>query len=341
MRYLGNKQKIADLIVELIGIEEGQIILDPFSGTTSMAKAFKKSGAVVKTSDIMYLSYVLQKAYIENNKEPTFDKLTNDNQPYLNVLSQLNSLNIKKGFIFENYTPVGANGHRMFFTGENGAKIDTIRTKIEHWHSLGLISEMEYFILLASLIESVSLFANTTGVYEAYLKKWDSRALKPFEIKPIDLLYSNQNHQAHHLEALELIELFPCADVTYLDPPYNNRQYSYNYHLLETIARYDNPEIKGVAGKRVDAIKSDFSSKVNAKSALVELISKINSGRIAMSYNTDGILSIDDIQEVFKKNWLVDIKTIEHQAYKSNSGATKTKACELLFLCEKKKAATF
>ena len=110
------------------------------------------------------------------------------------VLERLNSISDEEGFIYRNYTPEGtANDtiQRQYFTGENGKRIDSARNCIERWNKNGLLQENEYYILLACLLESVSLFANVAGVYAAFSKKWDPRAIKKFSIKPIKLVYGS------------------------------------------------------------------------------------------------------------------------------------------------------
>jgi len=262
MRFIGNKEKLLDLIYATVastGVKDGTFC-DFFSGTSNVGRYFKEKGFKVISSDILYFSYVLQKAYIENNDEPKFSKLlktieTPDNalfsSPFDKVRNYLNNIKGIKGFIYKNYTEEGtAKKHkRKYFSVENGKKIDAIRTIIESWKEQKLINEKEYFILLATLIESVPFYANISGVYAAFLKKYDPRALKSFQLKPIIFYKGEKNHRVHNKNSIDLINDLD-VDVLYLDPPYNQRQYAPNYHLLETIARYDSPEIKGVTGMR-------------------------------------------------------------------------------------------
>ena len=187
MRYIGNKENIIDKIYSILNTNgiQGSSVFDFFSGTTNVAKYFKKKGYDVYCSDIMYMSYCLQKAYIENGEEPNFTKLIttlnlkNNNvlfaTPLEIVLDHLNNIPDVKGFIYENYTPAGTKSlaqPRMYFSDENGLRIDAIRIQIEKWKELSLITESEYFILLACLIETISFYANVAGVYAAFHKKW-------------------------------------------------------------------------------------------------------------------------------------------------------------------------
>lgn len=184
MRFIGNKEKLAPIIydflqkLELIKTQK-QSFFDVFSGSVSVGKFFRHKGFKVYSSDILYFSYCLQKAYLEY-KSPSFEKLllekqalqssTFFNTPYEKVLNFLNSLQGAKGFISTHYAPSLTNA-RMYFTQENAQKIDAMRLQIEQWKNH--INDNEYFILLATLLESVSLFANVAGVYAAFCKNWD------------------------------------------------------------------------------------------------------------------------------------------------------------------------
>ena len=107
----------------------------------------------------------------------------------------------------------------------------------------------EYFVLLACLIETVPFYANISGVYAAFQKKWDPRAIKRLILRPIEIVINSKTNYSFNENSVNLINKIK-ADIFYLDPPYNQRQYAPNYHILETIAKYDNPEIKGVSGLR-------------------------------------------------------------------------------------------
>src|SRR5690554_5943070 len=147
MRYIGNKENLTDFIYETLkdnGVE-GESLFDFFSGTVSVAKFFKEKGFKIYSSDIMYFSYVLQEAYIKNNGYPEFKKLLNKitvipttliYKNYDLVLTYLNNLKGKKGFIYQNYSPGGTkelDKPRMYLSDENAMKIDAIRSTIEEW----------------------------------------------------------------------------------------------------------------------------------------------------------------------------------------------------------------
>ncbi|MCL7766819.1 DNA adenine methylase [Pasteurella multocida] len=335
MRYIGNKENLIDRIYQemLLRNVVGKSFFDVFSGTTNVAKFFKKLDYKVISADLMYYSYVLQKSYIENNSEPCFSKLSSilhdvkvDNLFSTNthkVLKYLNDLKNRKGFIYNNYTPDGTfdlEKPRMYYTGENGIFIDKVRIQIEDWYNDDLLTENEYFILISSLIETVPFYANISGVYAAFHKKWDSRALKSMYLREPEIITNSHQNECYQCDSVNLIDKVE-ADIFYLDPPYNQRQYAPNYHILETIAKYDHPEIKGISGMR------DYSSQkskfCNVLTALDELEKFVKYGRykhLILSYNNEGIMPHDSIIEVLKSNnGNIEIINFDYLRFKSNN----------------------
>ena len=220
MRYIGNKENILDKIYSILtenGVE-GDSFFDFFSGTTSVARYYKKLGYRVFSSDFLYLSFCLQKAYIENNREPLIERLLPTllsvrcasffASPLEQVVAYLNTISPVKGFIYKNYTPEGTaalDRPRMYFSSENGKVIDAIRIQIEKWKIEDLITDSEYYILLACLIETVSFYANVAGVYAAFQKKWDPRAVKPLTLRPIEIIENDRDNKVYNANSLDLV----------------------------------------------------------------------------------------------------------------------------------------
>lgn len=334
MRFIGNKENLLDFIfgtMQAQGIK-GATFCDFFAGTGNVGRYFKDKRYKIIASDLLYFSYVLQRAYIKNNKEPKFTKLlkeieTNSSllmpRPIDLVVEYLNSIKGKEGFIYTNYTPEGTKNldqPRTYFIGENGKKIDAIRETIEDWKNNKLVSEDEYFILLACLIESVPFYANISGVYAAFLKQWDPRAVKPFALRPITLyVNSDKEHEVYNKNSMQLLGKVK-TDVLYLDPPYNERQYAPNYHLLETIAKYDNPELRGVVGMRdYTEQKSDFCNKGRALLALQKIAAEADYKYLLLSYNSEGIMPKEGIMKALSVSGEVKLIEMEYLRFKSNS----------------------
>lgn len=332
MRYIGNKE---NLIVDIYQILKerninGTSFFDVFSGTSNVGKFFKKLGYQIYSNDLMYYSFVLQKCYLENNAEPIFEKLSslidfqsNDlfSTPLQNILIYLNNLKDYQGFIYENYTPQGTQyleKPRMYFSNENGMFIDKVRHQIEQWKNNDLINDNEYYILIASLIETVPFYANISGTFGAFHKTWDKRALKLMYLRQPEIIINDCEHFVFNTNSKELMNI--QADIYYLDPPYNQRQYAPNYHLLETIAKYDNPKIKGVSGMRDYSQQKSKFCQVNY--ALDELAYMANNGQyryFLLSYNNEGIMKQDEILEVLKPLGNVELVEFDYLRFKSNS----------------------
>lgn len=354
MRFIGNKENLLNWIdYELASRNiKGQSFFDFFSGTVNVAKFFKKKNYQIYSCDLLYFSYVLQKAYIENNNPIYFEKLIK----YLNVQSNnddlfesaldiiinyLNNLELEQGFVYHNYAPTGTkhlNIPRMYFTDKNAQKIDAIRKMIELWKHSDLLSHNEYYILLAILIESVPFYANISGVYAAFNKKWDIRTQKDLKLRSIDLIYNKQKNKVFNGNSLDLINNIH-VDIIYLDPPYNQRQYAPNYHLLETIALYDNPKIQGVTGMRdYTHQKSNFCNLNKALYDLEIIASQASYRYLLLSYNNEGLMPQEAIIKILNKYGDLSVAEYNYPRFKSNNnGFSKSKKIiqEQLYILER------
>ncbi len=353
MRFIGNKENLVEKIYQILQSKGvvGKSFFDVFAGTSNVGQFFKKKSYQVFSSDLLYFSYVLQKAYIENNEIPSFEKLLPKlpiqntllfAKPLNLVIDYLNSIEPKEGFIFQNYTPKGTEGleiPRMYFSNENGKIIDSIRIQIENWKQENLLIANEYYILLACLIETVPFYANISGVYAAFQKIWDARAVKKMILRPIETIANDKENKVFNQNSVELISEIQ-TDILYLDPPYNQRQYAPNYHLLETIAKYDNPIIKGVSGMRnYENQKSEFCNSETALVALYQIAKNANYKYLVMSYNNEGIMPESKILAILAQFGKVELVEFDYLRFKSNSnGESKTKKVikEQLYILRKK-----
>jgi adenine-specific DNA-methyltransferase len=340
MRFIGNKENLVEKIYQILQSKGilGNSFFDFFAGTSNVGQFFKKKGYQVFSSDLLYFSFVLQKAYIENNEVPNFEKLLSKiiiknnslfTSPLMQVVDYLNTMPLEEGFIFQNYTPEGTKNldiPRMYFSNENGKIIDTIRRKIEEWKNENLLTENEYYILLACLIETTPFYANIAGVYAAFQKIWDARAVKKLTLRPIETIVSNKENKVFNQNSVDLISENQ-ADILYLDPPYNQRQYAPNYHLLETIAKYDNPIIKGVSGMRnYENQKSQFCNAETGLKELCNIAKNANYKYVVLSYNSEGIMPQDKILSVLDSFGEIELVEFDYLRFKSNSnGESKTK----------------
>lgn len=343
MRYIGCKTLLLNDIERVVeeNINEAESFCDIFSGTVTVAKFFKPKYKII-SNDILGFSYSIQKAIIESNSQPDFETLylaKNIKDPilYFNSLQdkELENLKQEKRFFQNNYSP---KGNRMYLSDSNALRIDFIRTTIENWYKELLINESEYYYLLSALINAVPSVSNISGTYGAYNKIWDKRAYKTLTLKKIEIYDNKKENKAYNKDGNSLIKEIE-GDILYIDPPYNSRQYSSNYHLLETVALYDLPVLKGVTGLRDESTKkSKYCQKSNVKSEFEDLIKNAKFKHIIMSYSNEGLLETKEIENILKKYG--DSKTfklyeIPYRRFKSRETEAQNQLKELLFYVRK------
>lgn len=312
MNYIGSKLSLIEFLSNTIetvtGYSDGDnyIFADLFAGTGVVGYTFKKKGCSVISNDIQYYSYVLNKHFIENNSPID-----------VSFLEEFNALEGVEGFVFKNYC-AGSGSGRNYFTDENGKKCDAIRQKIEFLFNNGKINESQYFYFLSSLINSIDKYANTASVYGAFLKYIKKSAEKDFVLELLPIVNGCDNGKVYNKNINDIVKEV-SGDVLYLDPPYNERQYCTNYHVLETIARYDNPVLKGKTGLRdYKSQKSEFCSKKTVKSAFENLIANADFKYIFLSYNNEGLMSLDTIRKIMSKYGKYSIYTQEYRRFRAD-----------------------
>ena len=305
MNYIGSKFKLSSWIKEIIKTttdKKNPIFCDLFAGTGIIGRVFKKESKKVIANDIEYYAYVLNRNYIGNHKNV---------REKLEIIEYLNTIAHREdGFIYNNYC---SPAKRLYFSDENGKKIDAIRIEIEKFKD----DEDTYFFLLASLLESADKVANTASVYGAFLKKLKKSALVPLRLEPAIYEENGNEHEVYQEDANTLIERI-CGDILYLDPPYNHRQYGANYHLLNTIAEYKPFLPKGVSGLR-DYYKSSYCRRNEVKESFAELIEKANFRYIFLSYNNEGLMSVDEIANIMRRCGKYRLVRKEYSRYKADS----------------------
>jgi len=309
VRYIGNKTRLLEFIAAVLqerGITSGTAV-DPFCGTASVAAELKRRGFRVLAADIMEYAYVFARACVETAAAPRFPAL----QSALGlpaddldaVIARLNSMPPAPAFIHDQYTPGGASG-RMYFTPENGARIDAVRARLQSWLDRQLIDLDGYHVLLASLLEAADRVANTTGVYAAWVKTWQPNATRPLELRAPPIVPGN-GCAAHRADALDFVSTLDDFELLYLDPPYNTRQYVGYYHVPELIATgwfNGEPQTRGKTGLIADADKrSDWCRSQRCEEVFAQLVSTARWRHLVMSYNAEGIIAESTIERVLRE----------------------------------------
>lgn len=318
MNYIGSKVKLSGFIVDSITQRVAKykplsecVFCDLFAGTGAVGRAFKSKVHKVIANDREFYSFVLNKNYIENHMPiENLDAL----------VAMLDNLQGVKGKIYENYALGGTQGkiyERLYFSDFNAMKIDAIRTEIENLKQKNAIDSSAYYFLLASLLECADKVANVASVYGAFLKNLKKSALKPMEFKGADFECNDNAHEVFNENASNLITHIK-GDILYLDPPYNAREYGANYHLLNTIALYDDFVPQGKTGLR-DYQKSAFCKKGSALGALENLVRNADFKWIFLSYNDEGILDLSQIAKVFSKYGKYERVSKIYQRFKADS----------------------
>jgi adenine-specific DNA-methyltransferase len=308
MRYIGNKTKLLDFIHSEVRNVCGDIssmrFCDLFAGSGSVSKYFKQYVQEVSSNDLEQYSYVLCSNYVGNLSSLDCSDL----------IQHLNDIPNVEGKFYRNFSPAG---NRNFFTEYNAQRIDAIRQEIERLISNNEINLDQYYFLLASLIETADSYANTTGVYGAFLKQFGGRSSKNLILVPAQPALGNRGF-AYRNDANELIKTI-SGDILYLDPPYNTRQYGSNYHILNYLVDYDNFQFNQESKTGLGHYnKSDYSSKRSVSESFEQLIHDSNFKYIFVSYNNEGILSMEQMKSIMSKYGEYQLKTKDHKRYKSN-----------------------
>lgn len=327
MRYLGSKVKLLTAIQDVIDKYhiEGDTFADLFSGTGCVGDFFKDSYNIL-TNDFLYYSSVMSKAKLKYSSAPRFRRF--HNRYHMDIYEWLNRQEYTPNstyFIYNNYTPAGG---RMFFTEVNGIRIDGIRQSIEELKNNRIINEDEYDFLIASLLESVTRYSNTSGTYEAFFKFWDSRALNEFIIEPLAMNETNGLHGfvSYSEDTNQLVRRIE-GDIAYIDPPYTVTQYVSAYHLLETLAKYDYPTIAGVGGKRGRGDKNSlYARRLGAKTQFEDLFRQIKFKHVIISYSNQGLVPLEELvelAEIFAVNHQVHVEHFDYREYQNHRSSNK------------------
>ena len=336
MRFLGSKETLTDSIRTLLNnhniLQRNLVFFDAFCGMGSVADSMKTIYNHIIINDSLKCSTVFTRGKLYANI-CTFERLGFNPFTFLN-----GNNNTLHGFFYQNYSKGGS--ERMYFTEENAGRIDYFRMQIEEWKEHEQITEEEYVYLLACLLESVSDVSNTAGVYGAFLKHWDKRALKPIIFSTIDSnegicgIIESQNDRIE-----DIISDIEC-DILYLDPPYTQNQYGTQYHLLETLILNDNPPISKVTGSRpTTPMRSNWSKMYHAHILFEKVVAETKASHIILSYNNDGFMSKDFIEKTLKRFGVeetYDCVTIDYKKYNNTKCKGADGHQEYIFYIQKK-----
>ena len=335
-RYIGNKTRLLPVLIEFIQehVPENSIIADLMCGTASVSEALRRNNYKVIASDIMTFAVHHARVRLTLREPPAFERLGFGS--YIDIQNFLNELPPSTGVFFREYGPAGSpsNGTnpRKYFSTENAGKIDSISSQIHFWKSSSLLSEVENSLLRHDLIMASNRVANIAGTYGHYRSTWNTSALAPLKLQPASFLDGYRTDHVVHQGPAESVASKVNADLCYIDPPYMKRQYAANYHIIETLARGDSPEAIGVSGLRPWRDQySNFCSKEKVRGAFRAIFQNAPTNQFLVSYSEDGLLSEDELLELFVEFGRVSTKKIPYLRFKSNSGGQGGAINEYLF----------
>lgn len=331
MRLIGNKTKLLGQIEGFLAkrrVHSGTF-LDVFAGTASVGRHFRRLGFTVHTNDLLAASYAHQRATIALERCPRVGKVLKDPDvvgflasdagraavegtrapdgapPALRkVIAFLNAgVSPRAGFMSEHYAE-GGRGERLFFSRENGARIDAVHGQLCAWKRDGRLSEDGFFLLLSALLDAADRVANISGTYGAFLKSLQKSARDPLTLR-VPELEQGPRGVAHRRDANELVRELR-VDVAYMDPPYNQRQYVKNYHVMEVLAELHEVEDRGAYAEGIygkTGLRA-FPQRLSAycrkgrgvcREAFRDLVHSAQAEHLVISYSEEGILSREDI----------------------------------------------
>lgn len=298
IKYIGSKRLLIPAIMNIVqSLPNVKTVLDLFSGTSRVGHAMKAAGYQVVSNDHNAYAATIARCYVQADLEDV-------QADAKKLVHEFNAMHGDPGYFTDTFCI-----QSRFFQPKNGARVDAIREAIVH---KALPPELEA-VMLVSLMEAADRVDSTTGLQMAYLKQWAPRALHDMELRVPDVLPRAQHGKgvAVQMEAIDAVCKFE-VDAAYIDPPYNQHSYLSNYHIWESLVRWDKPEVYGIACKRIDCRSrgSIFNSKPRFEAAFTALIENIRAQWIIMSFNNEGYLTRDAAERMLRKRGV--LRVIEH-----------------------------
>lgn len=326
-RYLGSKTRLLPFIDKIIQEKcvNCNSFFDVFGGTGVVGGFFNSRYKIIE-NDILYSNYLSFEAFLGTGKL--------NKKKVFSMIEIFNNLKPRK----DNYYSI--NFADTYLSESNMRKVGEIRDQIDNLYRSKDISFREMAVLVTSLIYAIDRIANTVGHYDSYRK--ESALDKELVLKPLEIFGpENANNEIYNMDSNELANLV-IADIAYIDPPYNSRQYADAYHFLENVARNEKPPVEGVA-KKMD--RSSLKSKYNTKSApkaFEDLVQALNAKYILVSYNNIGEKAnarsnakISDVEIISTLEKRGKVSIFEKEFNSFTTGKTKIENHkERLFLCE-------
>lgn len=358
--YIGNKRKLLPLIAQGImstGVTSGTFV-DLFTGSTVVARFAKTLGFCTVANDWEPYSYEIARGTVAVSRTPEFEVLGGAKR----VFQYLNELEPVHGYIATHLCPKDDDhpdpeSERMFYTRQNGERMDAMREQIGAWETEGKISPDERAYLLAAFMYAASYVSNTSGVFKGFHYGWGGqtatalyRIRSVVSLKQPALFDNGQDNAALKYDAQQLVSQLPEVigrrpDIVYVDTPYNQHPYGSNYHVLNTVALWDkpplNPSIK-VGERKHDksAIRKDwrlerrspYNVTKEALPAFRSLIDSLDSPWVLVSYSTDGNMPLVGMLQTMAERGDLRVFTQKYKRYRVSTPRMSLKPHNIEFL---------
>lgn len=300
VKYIGSKRVLVPAIAELAARLPVRSAADIFAGTTRVGQGLRAAGLRVLSNDLATYSEVFGRAYVASGPEV-------DRERVAGLLAELTALPGEDGYFTQTFCR-----DSRFFQEHNGMRVDAIRNAIDRLN----VNADERALLLASLLEAADRVDSTCGLQMAYVKKWSARSFNQLELR-VPATISGPVGQVSRCDANELAAELGDYDLAYLDPPYNQHSYYSNYHVWETLVRWDAPSHYGVACKREDCrtTKSPYNSRPAAWQALAELIETLATPWLIVSFSNEGFHRPEDLEALLGERGHVRALAVDHRRY--------------------------
>jgi len=356
-RYIGAKSRLLGQILPVIHdlVGDNAHVADLMCGTSAVSTALRQAGYQVTANDLMTYSYHHARVSLLFTAVPEFRGIADfidaflpkfadamfPLSPYERALKALESVPGEKGYFWREFSaegrPRNADAPRNYFVPDNARRIDGMRKWVRQLHCSGRLNDLEHSLLLHDLIMGANDVANIAGTYGHYMAHIAGRAKDPIRLTPTQLVILNDpgKHRVMQGYAEDIAGQIEC-DLCYIDPPYMKRQYAANYHILETLAREDEPEAIGVSGLRPWRDQySNFCTRTRIQESFRRIFSQMQCDHFLVSYSEDGLLSLDEIQDLFGKFGPVEVRTLSNKRFKSNNSDLAPSITEYLIHLKK------
>lgn len=352
--YIGNKRKLLGLIQEALQHTQqtgSGTFLDVFAGSGVVSRMAKCLGYRVIANDWEPYARAINSCYIECNTLPVFGELGG----YLTAIDKLNRLRPRVDWVTEHLCPrddvdFDIAVDRMFYMRKNGMRIDAIRHQIQQWKKRGVINDIEENCLLAPLLYQTCYASNTSGVFKGFHNGWGGqtgtalyRIAGDLKLTPAVFHDNGQRNRVTCQDAQSLAEELSGEEVAvaYLDPPYNQHPYGSNYHVLNSVALWDKPELpKQITRGTKSAIRRDwrterhsaYNYKDEAANAYRKFIGTVNAQFVLTSYSTDGTIPVEDLLGANVQRGHVHLEMQGYKRYRVSSQRFSKKPMNVEFV---------